>query len=142
MARIIRDSETSTRLEGTPKLDTYAHTLYVGPDTSWIAGPSGERHRLGRSLRLIVDALVARHRNAGPPLTVAELLEAGWPGERPIAQAGANRVHVEMNRLRNMGLRDILECPGDGYRLAPQTRVVFEKKPGITTRMVDRVRRT
>ena len=45
-----------------------------------------------------------------------------------------------MNRLRKMGLRDLIERPRDGYRLTPETRIVFEKKPGIATRLLDRVR--
>jgi hypothetical protein len=67
---------------------------------------------------------VARRRKEGSPaLTAQELLEVGWPGERPIAQAGANRVYVELNRLRRMGLRDLLVKTTEGYCLSPETIV-------------------
>jgi hypothetical protein len=49
-----------------------------------------------------------------------ELFEAGWPGERPIREAGANRVYVTLARLRQLGLRDVVERFEDGYRIAPQ----------------------
>jgi hypothetical protein len=99
-------------------------TLWLGPSLDWIARPNGERFRLGRASRLIVQELVARRRKEGSPaLTAQELLEVGWPGERPIAQAGANRVYVELNRLRRMGLRDLLVKTTEGYCLSPETIV-------------------
>ena len=99
-------------------------TIWLGQDAEWIAGPDGLRHRPGRSARRIVQALVARHRlRGGSPLTVPELLEIGWPGERPIPQAGANRVYVELNRIRRMGLRDLVERTPDGYRLTSEAIV-------------------
>lgn len=99
-------------------------TLTLGPDTTWVAGPDGTRHRLGRAHRRIILALVAR-RDAAPdaPLTLWDLLEAGWPGERPMAEAGANRVYVALTRLRVLGLRDVVERFEDGYRLCPRTVV-------------------
>ena len=42
------------------------------------------------------------------------------PGERPLAEAGANRVYVALTRLRTMGLRDVIERFEDGYRLSPR----------------------
>ncbi|APR78648.1 transcriptional regulator, LuxR family, putative [Minicystis rosea] len=98
--------------------------LALGPDGAWLAGPDGDRHRLGRALRRIVMALVKRHLEApGAALTMWELLEVGWPGEEPIPAAGANRVYAALARLRRMGLRDALERFEDGYRLAPRTVV-------------------
>ncbi len=53
-----------------------------------------------------MTALIERNREApGASLTVQDLLEAGWPGERPMAEAGANRVYVALTKLRRMGLR-------------------------------------
>ena len=99
-------------------------TLTLGPDTTWVAGPDGARQRLGRAHRRIVLALVAR-RDADPDtaLTIWDLLEVGWPGERPLAEAGANRVYVALTRLRAMGLRDVFDRFEDGYRIAPRTVV-------------------
>jgi len=82
------------------------------------------RHRLGRSLRRITLRLVERHQSgASVSLTMWDLLEAGWPGERPAIGAGANRVYVAIARLRGMGLRDSIERFEDGYRIAPAATI-------------------
>ena len=52
------------------------------------------------------------------------LLEAGWPGERMSPESGARRVYVTINRLRKLGLGELLLTTGDGYALAPNVRVV------------------
>jgi hypothetical protein len=96
--------------------------LRVGPDATWIETPQGGLHRLGSrsSLRRVLLALVkARMEAPGEPLSVAALLQAGWPGERPVPEAGANRVYVLLSELRRMGLRDVLQRHDDGYRLDP-----------------------
>jgi hypothetical protein len=96
----------------------------LGVETSWVAGPDGSRRLLGHAQRRIVTALADLHRRApGATLTIRELVEVGWPGERPLAGAGANRVHVALTQLRRMGMRDILERCGGGYRFAPNATV-------------------
>jgi len=71
-----------------------------------------------------VAAFVERHREApGTALTTQDLLQAGWPGERLVAEAGVNRVYVALTQLRRMGLRSVLEHSEGGYRLAPRTVV-------------------
>jgi hypothetical protein len=110
-------------------------TVVLGPEAMWIAAPEGGRHRLGRSLRRIVAALVARHRAApGEPLSMWDLLEVGWPGERPALEAGANRVYTALTRLRRMGLRDALERFEDGYRLSPRYEVRSADEAGPSRR--------
>lgn len=105
---------------------TDTQTLTLAREAVWIAAPDGTRHRLGRAHRRIVLALIERHREApSTPLTVWDLLKAGWPGETPQVDAGANRVYVTVARIRQLGLRDLIERFDDGYRLAPSTRVVF-----------------
>lgn len=96
----------------------------VGPDAAWVAGSDGERHPLGRAQRRIVKALADLHRrDPAATLTMWDVLEAGWPGEQPVFEAGANRVYVTIARLRRMGLRDVLERFDDGYRLSPRAQV-------------------
>ncbi len=120
VAGLIQRSETPSPMEEREPAATLALTL--GPDAQWVAGPDGTRHKLGRAHRRIVLALVAQ-REAAPTvaLTIWDLLEAGWPGERPLAEAGANRVYVALTRLRSLGLRDVVERFEDGYRIAPRT---------------------
>jgi hypothetical protein len=92
----------------------------LGVETCWIVGSDGARHLLGQAQRRIVDALAALHRRSpGAVLTIQELLEIGWPGERPMAEAGANRVYVALTHLRRMGMRGVIERHEGGYRFAP-----------------------
>jgi hypothetical protein len=99
-----------------------AQTVTLGPDASWMSAPDGSRHRLGRAHRRLLLSLVSRHeQQVGSVLTVAELLSAGWPGETAVGDSGANRVYVSLNRLRNMGLRSVVERFDDGYRLSTDT---------------------
>ena len=75
-------------------------------------------------MRLILVRLVQEHReNPGAGLPLEALLEAGWPGEKVMASAGANRVYVALTSLRKFGLRKILLSRDDGYLLDPATPV-------------------
>ncbi|WP_437931613.1 hypothetical protein WMF37_20915 [Sorangium sp. So ce291] len=101
-------------------------TLFLGFEVRWIATEDGVKHSLGHALSRIVTALVDRHDEApDASLSLQELLDAGWPGERPVAEAGANRVYVALTQLRRMGLRDVIERNEHGYRLAPRAVIRF-----------------
>lgn len=85
---------------------------------AWIERPDGVRHRLAHrpALSRLVAAFVdARERWPGRAMTVRELVERGWPGERIVPRAAANRVYVAMTTLRKLGLRDLLVRTEDGY---------------------------
>ena len=96
--------------------------LVVGAGGNWFRAPSGERVNLAhrKPLRLLLQALMER-RIAQPavPMPWDEALEAGWPGERVIASAGAHRVRVAISTLRKFGLRDVLQTHEGGYLLDP-----------------------
>lgn len=115
--------ETSRPPEKDPAL-ARSPTLVLGFEVRWIAGVDGVPRPLGQALSRIVMALVDRY-NQSPEatLTLEELLEAGWPGERLVAEAGANRVYVALAQLRRMGLRSVIERGAGGYRLAPHTEI-------------------
>ncbi|WP_437627027.1 hypothetical protein [Sorangium sp. So ce1151] len=101
-------------------------TLFLGFEVRWIATEDGVKHTLGHALSRIVTALVDRHDEAPDgSLSLQELLDAGWPGERPVAEAGANRVYVALTQLRRMGLRDVIQRSEHGYRLAPRAVIRF-----------------
>lgn len=97
-----------------------AGRVTIAADGSTIVLASGTRHTLGRAHRQILRLLLQSHR-ASPErrLDVWELLEAGWPGEDPIPEAGANRVYVAIAHLRQQGLRAVIEQKAGGYRLRP-----------------------
>lgn len=101
--------------------------LHVEPDLAWFAFAGGKRRSLARhrSLRLVLRALVARHRaGAGAALGRDELLAEGWPGERMRPESGAFRVYTTVRRLRALGLAGLLVTRGDGYALHPSVRIV------------------
>ena len=54
------------------------------------------------------------------------VLAAGWPGERVRDSTGANRVHVALSTLRNLGLRPFLVSGPDGYALTSARACVLE----------------
>lgn len=123
LALLLRQRSLVADVGGEP---TMTAALVVGPEATWIAGSDGARQRLGRSLRRIVLALLARHRSAErDALGMWDLLAAGWPEERPVPTAGANRVYAAVARLRRMGMRDVLERFEDGYRIAPRAAIRF-----------------
>ncbi len=95
--------------------------ILLGHDGEWLETPNGMRHSLGRRrpLRRLLLALARAHAAGAPSLSVDELLEAGWPGERPLPEAGSNRVWVAISTLRKLGLGEILQRWDGGYRLDP-----------------------
>jgi tetratricopeptide (TPR) repeat protein len=82
----------------------------------------GERVDLGRrgALRRILVAL-AENRDRG--LKQADLVAAGWPGERVLVDAAATRVRVAIATLRQLGLRSLLLTRDDGYVLDASVQI-------------------
>ncbi|MFO0618798.1 MAG: hypothetical protein U0414_39780 [Polyangiaceae bacterium] len=96
-------------------------SLTVGPQGLWFKAPRAKAsvhlHRR-RALQRIVDELAQqRARAPGEALTIAHLVAAGWPGERVLAEAGADRVYTAVATLRKLGLKGILLQRDDGYLL-------------------------
>src|SRR5512140_2772821 len=96
--------------------------LRLAPAARWICPPGGvfqdlrERHAVRRLLHKLVD----HQRDApGRGLCLAELREAGWPGERMLPDAAANRIYVAMTQLRKLGLKAWLKRSEEGYFLDP-----------------------
>ncbi len=108
--------------EGEPRSMLPEEDLVVGAGGSWFRAPSGERVNLAhrKPLRLLLHALMQRRLSQpAAPMPWDEALEAGWPGERVIASAGAHRVRVAISTLRKFGLRDVLHTEEGGYLLDP-----------------------
>jgi len=106
-------------------------TLEVGPNVAWFRIGRGKKIdlRQRRALRLLLGKLIAAARESpGRGLSVHELVEAGWPGEKILPDAAVSRVYTSIKTLRHLGLRDLLVHGEDGYVLDPATRVV----PGPT----------
>jgi tetratricopeptide (TPR) repeat protein len=89
----------------------------------WFEPPYGTRVELGRkhALRRLLVFLAQRHAaDDKTPLSAADLISAGWPGERIQKHAAANRLRVALHTLRRMGLADLLVTHADGYHFDPR----------------------
>jgi hypothetical protein len=108
------------RLPDAPR-QSRTRQILLGHDGEWLETPNGMRHSLGRRrpLRRLLLALARAHAAGAPALSVDDLLEAGWPGERPLPEAGSNRVWVAISTLRKLGLGESLQRWDGGYRLDP-----------------------
>lgn len=101
--------------------------LTVSEDASNVWLPTTARVSLEKRkpVRLLLLRLIQEHaKKPGHPLTVDDLLAAGWPGERVIRDAGASRVYVALGTLRKLGLRDVILSRDGGYLLDPQVKIV------------------
>jgi len=103
-------------------------TLVIGAKGLWFRAPGQSRASLERRrpLALMLEALGrARIESPGRALDSAQLLAAGWPGEKVIFRAGAHRVRVGIATLRKLGLKSALVTDANGYMLAAEMRVAF-----------------
>jgi tetratricopeptide (TPR) repeat protein len=94
--------------------------LVVG--MGWFKPPHGRRIDISsrRAPSALMSALaVARKQRPGASLTVDELFDAGWPGERALPAAAASRVYVAISTLRKLGFKELLIRDDAGYRLDP-----------------------
>ncbi|MFT3775997.1 MAG: hypothetical protein QM820_62430 [Minicystis sp.] len=100
--------------------------LAVGAAQRWFSLGDGARVDLARrgALRLILRALVEQRQDApGVGLDADHLFAAGWPGERALPHAAANRVYAAIATLRRLGLEPVLVRQDDGYLLDPSVAV-------------------
>ena len=80
----------------------------------------------GGVIRRVLALLVEHHSVApGEPVSGEKILARCWPGERIHPEAGANRVHQVVHRLRRAGLHDALSSTREGYFLDPGVSVVI-----------------
>jgi hypothetical protein len=102
--------------------DLNDNALLVGPDAQWFRAPHGDWQEMTRrkAARAILARLVYCHQHQpGHGVPADHLIEAGWPGERMVESAGVNRIHVALNQLRKMGLKECITRNDEGYLLDP-----------------------
>lgn len=74
----------------------------------------------------ILAALAHQRKIApGKPLSLDDVLTAGWPDERVDHASATNRVYVALATLRKLGLKDHIRTVRHGYILDPATPVDF-----------------
>ncbi len=105
--------------EERPDLVAETPALEVANDGSFTLGEAHADLRKNKLLaRLFLALVTARTAAPGRCLSVDELLEVGWPGEKMQREAGQNRVYVAIAALRRAGLGDNLERDDGGYRIS------------------------
>jgi hypothetical protein len=105
------------------------NALVVGTAGRWFQPPGAARINLGRRgpLRRVLFSLVERRLSSpGLGLNVRALIEVGWPGERILHDAALQRAYTTVQRLRALGLQQVLVTSDDGYLLSPTLAVRVE----------------
>ena len=105
-----------------PDAPSRAGTAALVVEGALIAPPDGAAFDLARrpTLGRVFEGLLAQRLEApGEPLDLDALLAAGWPGEKVLPDAAANRVYVAIATLRKLGLRSVLLSRELGYLLDP-----------------------
>jgi hypothetical protein len=119
----------ATRLLKSMKLAQTASVLLVDEQLSWFrVGHDAAAVTIARrkSIRGILEAFAHQHeRVPGRALSTADLVRAGWAGEKMSKTAGQERVYAAIATMRKLGLRSLIEQEGEGYRLIPSVKLVW-----------------
>jgi predicted ATPase len=92
----------------------------VAKDGRWFHPAGGERVDLTHRapLQRLLRALIHQRMHApNEPVSLLELIRAGWPEERAVTKAAKNRLHVAITTLRKSGLDPHLVHGAGGYSL-------------------------
>jgi hypothetical protein len=106
-----------------------SRSLFVARDAYYFSVSGGARVDLSTKgpLRRIFRAIVQAHREQPRrSLSVNEVFDAGWFGEKAEPDALAGRVYSAISKLRRMGLSQVLVRGEAGYQLDPQVCVIEE----------------
>lgn len=107
--------------------DPVSPRLILGPEARWYRVDDHpvvactRRPVMRRILCALADAWADR---TGVSLSKEALREAGWPKERMRAASAQRRLEVMISRMRQLGLRSVLETTERGYRLRPDCEVL------------------
>jgi len=80
--------------------------------------------------RILVRLASQRVQRPRVPLTAEQLVATGWPDEKMSRDSASNRLYVTLNRLRGLGLRELLVAEGGGYYLDPSALVRMSPADG------------
>ncbi len=105
--------------------DVTSESLAVADDGTWFQTPQGrvDVARRGAVRRILVALARARVDSSLKALTVDELFEIGWPGERIPYESQVRRVYTAVWTLRTLGLEGMLLTRDEGYLLDPKRAV-------------------
>jgi serine/threonine protein kinase/tetratricopeptide (TPR) repeat protein len=107
-----------------------ARAWKVRDDGAHIEAPGGAAIVLASRPLLARLALVlaeAHQSGAEPYLSIEQIVAKCWPDERMSEDSAANRVRVCIARLRDAGLRPLLDGSRTGYRFRPDLPLVIHR---------------
>jgi hypothetical protein len=71
-----------------------------------------------KAFQLLRRLALAHARVPDAVVSIEELIETLWPGERLIGDSGSGRLHSTFTQLRNLGFRDVIHRTDAGYAIA------------------------
>ncbi len=78
------------------------------------------------ALRLILLGLATQRKDhPGTGISLDDVVEMGWPGERVTPEAAASRVYTAIRTLRGFGLDEYLLTSDEGYLLSTDIEIEF-----------------
>jgi len=128
VVRVVPEDAKRPRLGAREALEAAAEptrSVTFGEEARWFSS-QGARVQLGRRgplRRVLLRLFEQRIEHPGVGLAVDALLEAGWPEEKMQWEAGVARVYTTVQRLRALGLHDVLITRDDGYLIDPGIEV-------------------
>ncbi len=101
--------------------------LRVADDGTWfeVDGQHVDVARRGAVRRILSGLATARLEKTGRSLSVDDLFQIGWPGERIPYESQVRRVYTAIWTLRTLGLEGTLLTRDEGYMLDPRRGVAI-----------------
>lgn len=91
---------------------------------NWLQLSGGARVTAPQKLcRVLYSLAIHQQRAPGVPLSIEDLIERIWPGEKMHPEAGAKRVYTAIWHLRRLGLKDAILRVEGGYLLDPAMQI-------------------
>jgi hypothetical protein len=129
LVEVSDDARMVLRMLAAPLSTGEGPRLKVGADAEWFKPPGSGKQDLSKfaAARRILERLTEeRLAHPGKALSTEDLFAAGWPDVRISAPSAANRLHVQLAKLRKLGLKLVLLRDEAGYFLDPHTPLIRE----------------
>ena len=93
--------------------------LTIGRGAEWIRRGANQisLRRRGAVRRILRQLTACMREHPGTSLSVNELFEVGWPGEKAIPESAATQVYWAIATLRRLGLHGVVITRDEGYAL-------------------------
>ena len=131
---IVRQVPLDAKGPATEAIATANHSvrgLVVGADARWFQPLGGAQVNLGRRgplRRVLLELAQQRVASPGVGVPLDRVIAAGWPAEKMLHEAAVARVYTTIQRLRALGLANVLLTRDDGYHFDPAIDVRLDER--------------